>query len=251
MSPRLIINGDDFGLTDGVSAAILTGLDEGWLSSTSAMVRAAGAESRIRAAAQKLKVYAGVHLQLTTRRTHASRIAFPVEHGEHAVEKLSPHQVETEWEAQIEFARELGLAPTHIDTHHNAHLELGPSILDVYLTLAQRYQLPVRGDSGWVADRMRKLSVRGSTYLIRNWTGTGGNVEALLRELNLALARCGENDVIEIVSHPAYVDNDLRHLSSLNDARAADIVGLRRLLASGELAKRGIELRSFLTAFNP
>jgi hypothetical protein len=252
MSRRLIINGDDFGLTDGVSAAILDGLDEGWLSSTSAMVCAVGAESRIRAVAQKLRPYTGVHLQLTNGRPRLSsgyREKLAGFTSKYELVKVDLLHIEAEWEAQIKFARELGLAPTHLDTHHSVHLD--PRILDVYLHLARRYRLPVRGDSDWIADKMRQLGVYGSTYVIRNWTGTGGNVKALLREIDLALAKCEENEIIEIVSHPAYVDDDLRRISSLNDARAMDVIGLRKLVASNELEKRGIELRSFATVFDP
>lgn len=250
MSSFLIINGDDFGLTDSVSAAIITGIEEGWLSSTSVMICVDGAESKVRGAVTKIAHCAGVHLTITSGYPRLPRSRVPSLYGKNdvflsqdQVGKMDPSEIEAEWDAQIQCAIDWGLKPTHLDSHHAVHLDF--RILEVYLKLARKYSLPVRGGSLLAAKRMKENGVSGSTVIIQNWTGTDGNVEKLLHEIDLRLKNTTENDVIEVVSHPGFVDAELRRISSLNDARSMDVIGLRKLIASGELSKRGIELRSF------
>lgn len=254
MMRSLIINGDDFGLANSISSAIVSGIEEGWLSSTSVMVCVDNAESRVRSISHKISHCAGVHLTLTFGHPCLPRSVVPSLYGQKdfflplsQVEKMNPVEIEIEWEAQIQRAKEWGLKPTHLDSHHAVHLR--PHILDVYLSLACKHKLPVRGDSGVVIEKMKSFKVSGSTSIIRNWSGTGGNVKKLLQEIDLKLINSDLQETIEVVCHPAFADSELRRISSLNDARTADVVGLRQLINSGELSKRQMELRSFATSF--
>ena len=62
---RIIVNADDFALTDGVSRGIARLMEMGAVTSTSVMTCAEGAKGRVRRHAGTLRGRAGVHLQLT------------------------------------------------------------------------------------------------------------------------------------------------------------------------------------------
>lgn len=61
----LIINADDFGLTDGVSRGIVEALDSSIVRSTSVMLCAEGSGARLEGRRESLAGRVGIHLQLT------------------------------------------------------------------------------------------------------------------------------------------------------------------------------------------
>lgn len=246
---NIVINADDFGLTAGVSQAIVEALGEGAVSGTSVMVCAARAEDCVRQWLPEIRDRAGVHLQLTggvPRLASGTVSSLCANDGtflpRSEVARAEPRHVAAEWEAQLDTARSWGLEPTHLDSHHDVHHY--PHILEVYLSLALASGLPVRGGPGHVRTRMDDLAVPGSRALVRRWTGRSTGCNGLLVELSGVLESTPEGEPVEIVSHPGYVDDDLHRLSVLIDARVADLTALRDLSRAGRLAKLGLRLRS-------
>lgn len=52
---------------------------------------------------------------------------------------LALHEVEQEWEAQIEKIREAGIQPTHLDGHKHVHML--PGLFEIAVRLAKRYTI--------------------------------------------------------------------------------------------------------------
>lgn len=123
--PRLIVNADDFGMTDGVNRGIVDAHVRGVLTSTSLMVYGAAAESAVRLAAEHPGLSIGLHFVDDTP---------DLDEPEHA---------RREFAAQLERFRELmGAEPTHVDSHHHVHM----TRLTTFAGLVEPLGVPLRGD---------------------------------------------------------------------------------------------------------
>jgi predicted glycoside hydrolase/deacetylase ChbG (UPF0249 family) len=125
----LVVNADDFGLTDGVNEGIIRAHREGIVTSASLMVRA----PRAAAAAALAEGCPDLSLGL---------------HYEHAVDADidDPATLAAELEDQLErFAALVGRPPTHLDSHHHVHLEARRA--SAFADVGRRLDVPVRGCS--------------------------------------------------------------------------------------------------------
>jgi chitin disaccharide deacetylase len=123
--PRLIVNADDFGLTEGVNQGIIEAHTGGIVTSTSLMVDAAAAEQAVRLAAGHPGLSIGLHFVDDTPAlddpVHAAR----------------------EFAAQLERFRALmGSEPTHVDSHHHVHMRR----MATFAALVEPLGVPLRGD---------------------------------------------------------------------------------------------------------
>jgi predicted glycoside hydrolase/deacetylase ChbG (UPF0249 family) len=174
----LVVNADDYGLTDGVSQGILRAHREGIVTSTSVLALAPGFSTSGKWLAEEEGLGVGVHLALVGEdppllsagevptlvdrrgRLATNWRAFLARAG---ARRIDPADVARELRAQLEAVRGLGLTITHLDSHQ--HLHLWPLVRDVVLDLA-------------VAEGIRAVRVPRSTTA---FPGTGVNV--LAREL--------------------------------------------------------------------
>jgi hopanoid biosynthesis associated protein HpnK len=148
---RLIVNADDFGLTDGVNRAIIDGHRCGIITSATLMVNGRAFESAVVMAAEVPRLGVGIHLNLiegppvagpsavsslVDRRgllaNSASSLAARIATG-----RVRLAEVERELRAQIERALAAGVRITHLDGHKHAHL--APAVFDVVVGLAVEY----------------------------------------------------------------------------------------------------------------
>jgi len=158
---RLILNGDDFGLTSGVNQGVVRAFQGGLLTSASLMANGEAAEEAISLARANPGLDMGVHLALCDEhpllppselpsilpsggrfpsRGHVLRAigSGSIDYGE----------VEAEWRAQVERVLEAGVRLSHLDSHQYVHLL--PGLWKVCLNLAKTYRIPfIRA---WVAD---------------------------------------------------------------------------------------------------
>jgi predicted glycoside hydrolase/deacetylase ChbG (UPF0249 family) len=148
-APLLIVNADDFGLTVGVSHAILRAGDLGIVTSTSALANGRA----LPACAPSLRDSAlgvGAHLALVGEQgpvLSAREIPTLVDAqgrlasgwrpflSRCALGRVDKGDVRREFAAQIERLRAHGLTLTHLDTHQNLHL--WPSIAGVTIDVAR------------------------------------------------------------------------------------------------------------------
>jgi len=147
----VIINADDYGLSNGVCEAINELAKLGAISNTTMMLCAEGAPDTISAMlTSETRKIAGVHLQLTGGSPLSDFSEIPSliqERGKFKdprKELVDPAEVYVEWKSQIELSiKLLGKRPTHIDSHHG--MQRNSNLFPVYARLAEEYELPFRG----------------------------------------------------------------------------------------------------------
>jgi predicted glycoside hydrolase/deacetylase ChbG (UPF0249 family) len=157
-TPRLlIVNADDFGLTDGVCRAIVKAHEEGIVTSTSALAVAPAFARRAGWLDDAPGLGVGVHLAVVGEDPpllSAREIPTLVDEQGHfmyswrqflprmALRRIDIDDVEREFTAQGEAVRS-AVGPTritHLDTHQ--HLHLWPRIAGLVCRLAQRWDVP-------------------------------------------------------------------------------------------------------------
>lgn len=269
--PRfLIVNADDFGLTEGVSRGILKAHRDGLVTSTTFMTNFPWAPEMAPLLAEAPALGVGIHLNLTTGRPllPAARVPTLVtKEGAfckaltHLIARVDPGEVEQEWAAQIERGVDLlGRLPTHLDTHR--YLQGYPAFGEVMVRLAKRYSVPaVRNlypgrqmrpagrlgsfnPANWVVDR----------YLLRSsQTVLGAGLacpRAILvgdfdQEMLLGRLAALQEGVTELVCHPGIVDQALRAITSLVEQREVELGALTDPGARAAIAEQGIQLINF------
>ncbi|SDD33706.1 hypothetical protein SAMN05421663_10991 [Terribacillus halophilus] len=213
---KLIINADDFGYSRAVNYGIYDCYQRGVLTSATMMVNMPGAEHAAELAREQKGLGVGIHLVLTCGEpllsTHKTivdsdglfrNLAFY--QGSYTID---PEEVEAEWEAQIKRFLSFGLKPTHLDSHH--HINAYKDIAQVFLQLAQKYNLPVRHNMelpmGHISTEKFELSLEN----------------ALADEASL-LSIFGDANSLEVMSHPGYLDKVIYTGSSYNYPRLDEV----------------------------
>jgi hopanoid biosynthesis associated protein HpnK len=132
----LIITADDFGISESVNLAVITGWRHGLLTCASLMVTGAAFSQAIALAKENPGLQTGLHLTLVQGRSAAEHKGFPsLTHHDGSFShdpvfagmrlfflKSLQKQIEIEIEAQIEKFLSTGLPLTHIDGHLNIHM---------------------------------------------------------------------------------------------------------------------------------
>ncbi|MCC5950773.1 MAG: ChbG/HpnK family deacetylase [Acidimicrobiia bacterium] len=154
--PLLIVNADDYGLTDGVSRAVLDAHRHGIVTSTSVLALAPGFERGASWLADAPTLGTGAHLAavgedppLLSAREIPSLVdrrgRLPLSWRQFlpriAAGRIDPADVRREFAAQLERIRSAGVDIDHLDTHQNLHL--WPSVRRVVMELGDRYGVKV------------------------------------------------------------------------------------------------------------
>jgi chitin disaccharide deacetylase len=122
---RLIVNADDFGLTEAVNRGIIEAHARGVVASTSLMVDEPGAEQAAALARAHPSLSVGLHF---------------VDDGP---DLDRPGHAEAEFARQLERFRALtGSEPTHVDSHHHVHV----TRMSRFVALVAPLGVPLRGD---------------------------------------------------------------------------------------------------------
>jgi chitin disaccharide deacetylase len=153
MDRLLIINADDFGLSEGVNRAIAEAHKNGILTSTTLMTNMPLAEEAVKIAKQLPSLGVGIHLNLTQGQPLSNEPVvsllvnadgeFYLSAGAIARKSLVSSQfraaIKAELAAQIQWAIDKGLKPTHLDSHN--HIHSFPSIYPIVCSLAKQYNI--------------------------------------------------------------------------------------------------------------
>jgi predicted glycoside hydrolase/deacetylase ChbG (UPF0249 family) len=169
----LIVNADDFGLCDGVNAAIVDAYAAGSLTSTTLLVNGASAPAAAQFAARHPGLGVGLHFNLTLGRpsAEAGEVASLVAAGGEfpargvlarrlLLGRVDGAHIARELDAQLAAFRALGLVPTHVDSHQHVHAF--PPVFDVLARACAERALPLR--QPWVA---RAAGSRGAGRALR------------------------------------------------------------------------------------
>ncbi len=147
---RLIINGDDFGLTEGINKAIEQLHHQGRLNSTSLVVNTTWSEDAIEIARGAPDLRLGVHLNLSTGKPLSNSNSvntlvrrdgrffdMPAFLSRFLAGRINIGEVELELQTQIEKALDGGLQPSHLDSH--MHFHAVPALAELVNKLANTY----------------------------------------------------------------------------------------------------------------
>ncbi|CAM4062117.1 hypothetical protein BAMA_00940 [Bacillus manliponensis] len=230
---QLIVNADDFGLSEGVNYGIIDGHVNGLVNSATMMMNMPGVEHAVQLAKHHKTLGVGIHLVLTAGKPLLDDVPSLVQedgtfHKQATVwegKVMNPEDVEREWTAQIEKFLSYGLKPTHLDSHHHVHAI--PVLHNVVERLAEKYDLPVR-----CCAEDRLIRPFSDTLLTDFYAdGVVDNYFIGLKE------RVQDGMTVEIMVHPAYVDPELVRRSSYVMKRVEEL----RILTEASLPE-GMEL---------
>ena len=240
---KVIINADDFGMTLGNTIGILHSHVEGVVNSTTIMMNMPYAEFALEKAKQYPNLGVGIHLVLTVGKPLLDKKAvFVDENGNFRRPNSYPNgdvnvdncdDLYDEWKAQIEKFIEIAKKkPTHIDSHHHIHLLEGQ--IEVIRRLAREYDIPVRQRYEVLVDNYEHIPFTEDFYgsdFVR--------VETFKKIITEA------KDSIEIMCHPAFIDQRLYNMTSYCMARMTELDVLCQPELKEWLANQDIEMINY------
>ncbi len=254
----IIINADDFGLTGGINRSVVTLLEQNIVSSSSVMIGANNALDGCKLlCAVGLANRVGVHLQVTSSSppyAPLKSISLPKdiptlvdENGyfksKNSANQINPEEVEVEWEKQIiKTCEVLGEVPSHINTHY--HMHLNSELMPIYLKLAAKYNIPVRGGVKLNQIDGSSFGVKSTVLCNEEWSGKNNSLDSL-KQIFLDAKDVVGSGVFELLTHPGFCDDDLMAASSWNTVRENDYNVLMELAEEGWLQKEGFKLIRF------
>ncbi|MFC2076029.1 carbohydrate deacetylase [candidate division KSB1 bacterium] len=202
---RLIVRGDDMGMTHAANEAIQKSFEDGILTCSSIQVPSPRFEEALEISRDNPDWCIGIHLTcLAEWRGYRWRPTLPWDRvpslvdedgfffqypGQLPPEAVDYNEMEAEFRAQIELAKKKGLKFHYLDTHYmgpSSYPKLGP----VLTRLSRHYNLPVSGDRG----EIRGLSI---------YSAEPDEKEAVLAGLLKSLSKPG---IYLLVCHPG-LDN--------------------------------------------
>ena len=246
---QLIVNADDFGLTEAVNAGIVEAHFRGIVTSTTIMANGPAFDGAwIARLAPRLGF--GVHLNLTSGEPVSRPRQIPTLVDRNGRLHLSPTrllwalparqvnlaEVESEFRAQIGRVFRAGIRPSHLDGHKHVHVL--PGVSQIVIRLAQEFSIPsVRCPMEIAPDpRMLDRGRNSRTGVIKQYL-VGRAVSAFASRFAGELARAGllfpqhfygltqtgflnarsvldilrrlPEGVSELMCHPGYVDGKL------------------------------------------
>lgn len=278
---KLIINADDFGLTSGVNRGIIDCFLAGSVTSTTLMVNAPATCEAVAMAKANPALGVGLHFNMTLGRPLCPTKEVPTLHdgegrfpGRAACERnlllgrVKTRDIEREFHAQLDRFTSFGIPLTHIDSHQ--HIHLFPRVFDVVASYCAKHDIPLR--LTWVWQRKdgdiplkRKIRALLLSLLVRRnarrWQGRIKTNRAFASVFDLGLMpeeicvgsylrMVGEQcSPLEIMVHPAQVDEELKSLTRITEISAAEYDVLSRTCIADELLCQGWHLAHYGTAF--
>ena len=149
---QLIINADDFGLTEGINRGIIQAYNNGILTSASLMANMPAFENAVFLLRESPNLGVGAHLNIVRgkpilpKKTISSLVesegnfySFFQVLKRLLLSRFNFDEIESEFRAQIKKILSYGVCITHLDTEK--HLHFFPSILKILLKLAKEFRI--------------------------------------------------------------------------------------------------------------
>jgi chitin disaccharide deacetylase len=268
----LVVNADDYGLTEVISRAILRAHHEGIVTSTSVLALAPAFAASVRWLDEAPTLGLGAHLAAvgedppllsarevptlvdTRGRMWSSWRAFL---PRAAAGRIDPDDLRREFGAQIEAITSAGVTIDHLDTHQNIHL--WPMVADVVLELGEQHgvrtvRVTRSTERGPVGLTVRRLAARLESRLrARGWRwpeASTGLDEAGCLEMGAmvaALARLAATGArsAELATHPGGPDDPERFRYRWNYQWEDEYAALRSATVRTAVTELGFELGTF------
>lgn len=248
---KLIVNADDFGYSERVSAGILRAHREGIVTATTLMTNAPHTDGAAKLARANPSLDVGVHLVVTFDRPtgEVKRLRTLVDRdgrffppAELLSRDIDREEALLEYRAQYRKARQLlGRAPSHLDSHHWVHDH--PALEWAIGELARETGAAARIHSGEQRERLRARGVRTPDHFAREFQYEGKvGVDALLALLQRIATNGG---VTELMCHPGEPDEGLAKRSGYARERATELATLTDPRVRAAPKDLGITLATF------
>lgn len=276
MSRYLIVNADDFGLTQGVVKGIIDGANSGIVTSTTVLINELVYEKFTFNKNDYARLGIGLHLNLTQGRPILPAVDVnslvsldglfmkPEMLFAHP-EKIHMGQVEKEWRAQLAVFRTVFGIPDHLDSHHHVHIY--PSLFNIFCQLALEMKIPIRfpvqiedlpeteflpysfsdgidlHESQWLEQHnlLDMVNIGYPRHFMDNFFYTHRDEPETIKRIIDSIPE-GTN---EMMCHPGYVDDRLRLVSTYTTRREDELSLLRSGKIRDLLKRSGIELIRF------
>jgi predicted glycoside hydrolase/deacetylase ChbG (UPF0249 family) len=230
----LIVNADDFGISDGVNHGVMQAHVLGIVTSASLMVRRPAARQAVAMWRGCPRLSLGLHVDLGewTLRNGEWITVYEI------VDLLDEAAAAREIDRQVQAFTELtGRNPTHLDSHQHVHCD--EAIRSITVELAERLSIPLR-------HFCRNVKYRGDFYgQARDGSPIPG---ALTANALISILNNLEGGATELACHPAlFADVDTMY----RQERTAELRALCDQTVHSAIERLGIELRSFENVFMP
>lgn len=240
---KLIVNADDFGLSEAVNYGIISAYRNGIVRSTTIMVGMTAFNHGVELLKENQGLGCGVHMTLSLGQPILNNHKTIIDEkgyfyrrvtNELIEEKFDLDEVYREFCAQIDKAIQKGIKVTHIDSHHHVHTlkKLKPVIEKII----DKYKLPIRGGFEEIIDYNRIIPMIDSFY--------NENVNDEYFENNIELFK--KYDYVDLMSHPAFVDEVLNTSTSYSLKRMKEYSILTSKNVRELLDKNNICLANYL-----
>lgn len=219
-----IVNGDDFGASDGINRGIIEAFTNGILTSASLMINMPRAEEAIAMSAEHPGLSVGLHVNFTNE-------ADPV------IDVNDTQAAKAELYRQFQlFEDRFGHPPSHLDSHHNVHRMQNLSPL--FIEIAERHALPLREHS----------PVRYFSNFYGRWDGESHPEHISASRLVHVLETEISSGLTELACHPGYVTDDF--CSEYSIEREVELRSLCDPKVRQRVSELNIELVNFVEARN-
>jgi hypothetical protein len=234
----VIIHADDIGFCHSVNRAAMTAFDRGAINSGSIMVPCPGFEEFAGWARARPGLDLGVHMTFVSERPAVrwgpilppsevpslvdAQGYFPLQWT--SERRPHPTEVEAELRAQIARARAQGITPTHLDSHQHFLQFQGPELFQTLVRVAREQRLPFRVAPAWYRRHpyLRRSRFHDTVVLDQRIEIRPGMArEDEWTQWYLKQIRALPTGLTEILVHPGYDDEELRHLTQDNPAWGA------------------------------
>lgn len=279
---RIIVNADDFGIADGVNAAVIDAFRAGSLSSTTLLVNGAAAASAAALARANPGLGVGLHFNLTLGESSAPRGAVASLLGDDGRfpdrddlarrllrGRVSRAELRTELIAQLDAFAALGLRPTHVDSHQHVHAF--PLVFDIVADECSRRGLPLRQPLVLRLPSRRPGLVRRLRSAVLAWMNRRNAARWNGRvRMNRAFAsvfdfgavppslqaghygellRCAAGDPLELMVHVVRDAGEVDGLTRIGSVAQAEWEFLRSGALAGLIADHDLRLCTYTQAF--
>lgn len=250
MKKYLIVNADDFGYYSSADEGIVKSAMEGIVTSATVVVnmpyaeRAAGLISGMK---ELSPLSTGLHFNLTHGNSLCGDIpsltdgkrSFYLSVNDLA-DAATHEDIAKELHAQInQFQKLFRKIPSHIDSHKHIHRK--QNVLNAVIEGAKIYAIPVRSNSPYVHERLKRAGIATTDYFIGDVSvGPFWTKEKLITTLmNLPAG------ITELMCHPGFADKRGEYIGFYNAQREGELSSLCDDEIKQVIKKENIELISF------
>ena len=238
---KIIINADDFGYCEAVNYGIISAHNNGIVRSTSMMANMPGVEHGVGLLKENKTLNCGVHMTLSCGRPLLSNLKTIVDKDgffirritDEIIEKMDCDEIYRELCAQIDRVKWLGIDISHLDSHHHIHTLV--SLKPVIEKIVTKYNLPIRGGFEYNLEYSKVVPLIDSFYK------ENVSEEYFIKNIDEIM----KYDVVDIMSHPAFLDDYILNSTSYAIDRTKEHKILTSKKVKEFLEKNGLVISSY------